>query len=60
MSDECLLHRGYEVNGGEYDLWCDRWGNWTLVRDGQDFDHSALSDNQINRIRSDVDEFRAR
>jgi hypothetical protein len=59
MTDERLLANPYEIDGTEYELWCDRYGNWALVRDGEDADLTKFTEQQINRISQDVFELRA-
>jgi len=59
MSDERLLAKPYEVDGIEYELWCDRYGNWFLVFGGVDQDLDQFTEQQINQISQDVFELRA-
>ena len=59
MSDERLLAKPYEVDGIEYELWCDRYGYWTLVFGGVEQDNTQFTEDQLNQIAWDVAEFRA-
>ena len=57
--DERLLAEPYVVDGVEYELWCDRYGNWSLVFGGFDQDLDQFTAQQINQISQDVFELRA-
>jgi len=57
--DERLLAKPYVVDGVEYELWCDRYGNWFLVFGGFDQDLDQFTEQQINQISQDVFELRA-
>lgn len=59
MDDERLLANPYEVDGTEYELWCDGYGNWSLVRNGEDVDLPKFTVQQISQIAQDVFELRA-
>ena len=59
MDEERLLSNPYEVDGIEYELWCDGYGNWTLLRNGEEADLSKFTAQQRNQISQDVFELRA-
>lgn len=59
MSEERLLANPYEVDGTEYELWCDGYRNWRLIREGEEADLAKFTAQQRNQISQDVFELRA-
>jgi hypothetical protein len=55
FGERCIAD-DYEIEGVEYEVWVDRWRNFTLVFGGHDQDLDQFSGPQLRNLRRFIDE----